>query len=87
LSARLRGGGGGDEVKANLKKALIRDAGNVSHYVEAVKGAAGIELKHSVVVRPCVVEVPTEKQAEKLVNELAALLGGNGNLAAHVEKK
>jgi len=74
-------------MKTNLKKALIRDAGNVSHYVEAVKGPAGIELKHSVVVRPCVVGGLTERQAEKLVNELAALLGGNGSLAAHVEKK
>jgi len=63
-------------MKNSLKKALIRDTGNVSHYVEAVRGAAGIELKHSVVVRPCVVEGLTEHQAEKLVNELAALLRG-----------
>jgi hypothetical protein len=74
-------------MKTNLKKVLIRDAGNVSHYVEAVKGPAGIELKHSVVVRPCVVEGLTERQAERLVNELAALLVRANDLAAHVEKK
>lgn len=74
-------------MKNSLKKALIRDTGNVSHYVEAVKGSAGIELKHSVVIRPCVVEGLTGRQADKLVNELAALLGGNVNLAANVEKK
>lgn len=62
-------------MKTNLKKVLIRDAGNVSHYVEAVKGPAGIELKHSVVVRPCVVEGLTGRQADKLVKRAGGFAG------------
>ncbi len=58
-----------------LQKVLINDlGGKVLHYAEAVKTARGIEVKHSVEVRPCVIVDLTEKEAVRLMNEIGALV-------------
>ena len=58
-----------------MKKALINDlGGKVLHYAEAVKTSRGIEVKHSVEVRPCVIENLNEREAIRLMNEIGALV-------------
>ncbi len=60
-----------------MKKALINDlGGKVLHYAEAVKTARGIEVRHSVEVRPCVIVGLNEKEAVRLMNEIGALVAG-----------
>lgn len=60
-----------------MKKALINDlGGKVLHYAEAVKTSRGIEVKHSVEVRPCVIGNLNEKEAIRLMNEIGALVAG-----------
>ncbi len=60
-----------------VKKALVNDlGGKVLHYAEATKTSKGIEVRHSVEVRPCVIGNLTEREAVRLMNEIGALVAG-----------
>jgi len=63
-------------MKANFRRALVSDTGKARHYVEAVRTADGMTLRHSVVIMACTLNNLTERQAEKLTNEITSLLRG-----------